>query len=340
VKRNGGKLKPALWAAIIAVLCAPVANVASVAEANNTQTINSSDGPLDTTIVAAFTPSFVQTQCSAMTGATGNCSAWGTMATTAASSGGGFFNNSNVMPVLNFDVWSGGIASSGWKNQQPFSSGLMSWDRSDGSSYFAGLDVSWTGYSDAANNPTRPMGVPVMPNGAESVREQWVDQTIISWTETLDNLGDPTQIGNFRSRLSWMGSDVATSWAHIDQRWETLVKLDPNGLAFNASRQTMQSAFAVGAPTGANPDPNVGVSGEIGVNPAGWPDSSGIGQLITQDVAGWFTSCISCDPQGTLRAAFTPMAQSLTFMPFDAFWINVPSISHGSSSGNTIAAGF
>jgi hypothetical protein len=311
-----------------------------VAEANNTQTINSSEVPLDITTITAFTPLFVQNQCTATTGSTGDCSVWGSQVVTNAGGGTSYFNNPELIPVLNGDVWSGGIQNSGWSNTEPFSSGLMSWDRSDGSSYFAGLDVSWTGYSDAEANPVLPMGVPSMPNGSESVREEWIDQTIIAWTETLDEFGDTTQVGNFRSRLSWMGSDVTTSWAHIDQRWEEMIMLDPNGLAFEASRQTMQTAFAVGAPTGADPDPTVGVEGVIGVDPAGWPNSSGVGQLITQDVEGWFSSCLSCDPEGTLRVAFTPMFQPMTFMPFDPFWIDVPSISHGRSEGTVQNFGF
>ncbi|MBI5137527.1 MAG: hypothetical protein HZA24_09390 [Nitrospirae bacterium] len=351
MKPLGSKFKPAAWAAVLAVLCAPAA------KANNTQTVNGSDVPLDLTTITAFTPLFVQTQCTAVAGGTGNCDQFG--AVTAGNAGGttiiylggteapnGYFNNPDMMPVLNLDVWSGGIAGAAWNNAAPFSSGLMSWDRSDGSSYFAGLTLAWTGYADAAANPTMPMGAPLMPGGAESVREEWVDQTVVSWVETLDALGNTTHVQNFRNRLSWMGSDVATSWAHVDQRWEQLLMLDPNGLAFEASRQTIQQAFAVGSPTGATTDPDgiapagTGQTGQIGVDPAGWNNTTGVAQLVTQDVEGWFYSCLSCDSQNRLVIAFTPMFQPITFMPFDPLWINVPSISHGASGGNMTAFGF
>ncbi len=351
MKSPGSQFKAAAWAAIVAALCVPVA------EANNTQTVNSSEVPLDITTIAAFTPLFVQTQCTAAIGGTGNCNDRGASATGNAAGttivfnsgstapNNQYFNNPDMMPVLNLNTWSGGISNAAWNNAAPFSSGLMSWDRSDGSSYFAGLDIAWTGYSDAYANGQIPMGAPVMPGGAESVREEWVDQTVVSWTETLDALNNPSLVGNFRTRLAWLGSDVATSWAYTDQRFEQDLRLAPNGgAAFEASRQTIQQAFAVASPTGATTDPtgaaSGGAVGEIGVDPAGWAGASGLGQLVTQDIEGWFYSCLSCDPTTGAQRSFTPVFQEITFMPFDAFWIDVPSISHGRSEGTIKNFGF
>ncbi len=342
----------------VAVGVAAAVAFTGTAMANNTQTINSSQGYVDLAIAAAFIPEFVSADCTSPLGGTGgNCNDHGAVAagnaagTTIVFAGGGseanagFFGNSDMMPVLNLNTWSGGIQHAAWKNAAPLSNGLMSFDRSDGSSYFAGLDISWTGYSDAANGRAEiPMGAPVLPGGGESARDEWVDQTIVGYVESLDGAGNSNLDQNFRSQLSWIGTALpgtTSTYAHIDQRLEQDLTLQDGGLAFEASRQTLQTAFAVNSNTGHSTDPEgltaggSGTEGVIGTDPAGAAGTSGIGQLVTQDVEGWFYSCLNCDSTANnVSHAFTPFETHLTFMPYTNTWRDLPSISHGASGGN------
>ncbi len=345
----------------IAVGVAAALTLAGTAGANNTQTINNSQGYVDLAVASAFVPAFLTDHCTSPIGSNGgNCDDWGAIAagnaagttivlgngSTMASSG--FFNNPDMMPVLNTAVWAAGIENAAWNNAAPFSSGLMSFDRSDGSSYFAGLDLAWTGYTDAAlSSVGLPMGAPVLPNGGESVREEWVDQTVVGYVESLDALDNPNLEQNFRSQLSWIGAALPgtnSTYAHIDQRLEQDLTLEDNGFAFAASRQTLQSVFAVSSNTGGTTDPTglgaggSGVSGSLNAEPAGFTGTSGFGQLVTQDVEGWFYSCLNCDSTlNNVSHAFTPMEQGLTFMPYSNTWRDLPSISHGVSGGNITA---
>lgn len=362
----------------IAVGVAAALAFTGTAMANNTQTINSSEDYVDVSIAAAFVPLFVTNDCSAAIGGTGNCNDHGAVnaanaaGTTIVFSSGltesnaGVFNNSDVMPVLTLDTWSGGIQHAAWKNAPPFSNGLMSFDRADGTSYFAGLDITWTGYTQPAGGASeQPLGAPILPKGGESVRDEWVDQTVVGYIESravatvTGGAASPGTVGtgavnyeqNFRSQLSWIGTALpgATStFAHIDQRLEQDLTLDDSGLAFEASRQTLQSAFAVNSNTGTSTDPEglasggSGVEGAIDTDPAGHAGTSGIGQLVTQDVEGWFYSCLNCDSTANgVSHAFTPFEQHLTFMPYTNTWRDLPSISHGASNGNlsTFASG-
>ncbi len=341
------------------------------AMANNTQTINQSEGYVDLSIAAAFIPEFVSVDCTTALGSTGgNCNDHGAVAaanaagTTIVFAGGGseanagYFNNADMMPVLNMDTWSGGIQHAAWKNAPPFSSGLMGFDRSDSSSYFAGLDLGWTGYSKpgSGRGSEIPMGAPIMPGGSESARDQWVDQTIVGYVQSLTAPGTGTvnYEQNFRSQLSWMGTSlpgIASTFAHIDQRLEQDLTLTDTPRAFEASRQTLQTAFAVNSRTGATTDPEggqagagSGVEGAIGLEsnlPPGktvvetqaQADTEGIGQLVTQDIEGWFYSCLNCDSTANnVSHAFTPFETHLSFMPYTNTWRDLPSISHGGAA--------
>ncbi len=342
----------------IAVGVAAAITLAGTAGANNTQTINNSQGYVDLAVASAFVPAFLTDNCTSPIGSSGgNCDDWGAIAagnaagTTivlgsgATMAAAGYFNNADMMPVLNTAVWAAGIENAAWNNAAPFSSGLASFDRPDGSSYFAGLDLAWTGYASAANGIVGlPMGAPVMANGGESVRDQWVDQTVVGYIESLDALDNPNLEQNFRSQLSWIGAALPgtnSTFAHIDQRLEQDLTLQDNGFAFAASRQTLQSVFAVNSATGATTDPTgissggSGSPGSLNKGPAG---TSGFAQLVTQDVEGWFYSCLNCDSTvNNVSHAFTPMEQGLTFMPYSSTWRDLPSISHGQSGGNITA---
>ena len=325
----------------IAVGVAAAVAFTGTAMANNTQTVNSSEGYVDLSIAAAFVPEFVTADCSSPIGGnTGNCNDHGAVAagnaagTTIVFAGGGteanagVFANPDMIVVLDNAVWTAGVQHSAWTNAAPFSSGLMSFDRSDGSSYFAGLTNAWTGYDDAAAKGEFAMGAPIMSDGSEAVREEWVDQTVVGYIEsrTTPITGGINYEQNFRSQLSWVGSNVATAAAHIDQRLEQDLSLDDGGLAFEASRQTLQTAFAVDSGPNATTDVEIGEGSTAG---------GGIGQLVTQDVEGWFYSCLNCDSTtNAVSHAFTPFETSLTFMPYTNTWRDLPSISHGASGGN------
>jgi hypothetical protein len=341
----------------ISVAIAASVTMSGAALANNTQTINNSQLYVDPTIAEGFMPSFLSEHCtSVIDGTLGSCRDWG--ATAAGSAAGttivfvdggteanrGYFNNPSLMPVLDTNVWANGIRHSGWNNQSPFSSGLMSWDRASGMAYFAGLDISWSGYADAANGRGDiPMGAPLM-GGSESLREQWVDQVVVGYIESLDASGNSNLEQNFRNQLSWVsdilpGPDI--TYAHLDQRLEQGLILDDNGLAFDASWQTMQSVFAVNSNTGATTDPSgvgpggSGLFGSLRTNPLGFEGTSGLAQLVSQDVQGWLFSCLNCDSSlNAVSHAFTPFENSLTFMPYGNSWRDLPSISHGASGAN------
>lgn len=362
----------------IAVGVAAATTVAGTALANNTQTVNSSEGYVAPEIATAFIPEFVSGDCTAALGystttaggtVAGDCNGHGTVAAANAAFGSGaynisptettagYFDNPDMMPILNLAVWTGGISSAAWKNAAPFSSGLMSWgmhgvmDRADGSSYFAGLTYGWTGYSDAAANPEVPMGAPIMAGGSESARDQWVDQTVVGYITSMKTAGstnpaDLNYIQNFRSQLSFETMDIS----HIDQRLEQDLGLNDGtstggnaGAAFEASRQTLQTAFAVNSDANGVNEGFISISGGAGGGPAGATignaANQGIGQLVTQDVEGWFYSCLNCDTTTPGVHAFTPTHVNLTFMPYTSGWNVAPSISHGVSGGNGPAPG-
>jgi hypothetical protein len=57
-----------------------------------------------------------------------------------------------------------------------------------------------------------------------------------------------------------------------------------------------------------------------------------IGQMVAQDVNGYFSSCVNCDTATTealnQEHAFTPAKLDLTFMPYAAGWQTVPTVIH------------
>lgn len=185
-------------------------------------------------------------------------------------------------------------------------------------------------------DPFNPMGDPVW---GVAQNDGWIDQTVVGYIESLDAEGKANLQQNMRSqvnhRVAPPGSvdpqfpqDVSGWWvANVDQRMEQDLTLADGGLAFEASRQTLQMAFAadqIDYLTGVVPQSNT-VNGRIG-------------QLVTQDIEGWFYSCLNCDSTSNgVSHAFTPQTQNVTFMPYSNTWRDLPSISHGASGGNLSA---
>jgi hypothetical protein len=345
----------------IAVGTAAAVAFAGAAMASDLVTINSSEGY--TSIGSeAFIPGFLRNDCGHQDGTdtyafvSGSCPEHGeTMVSLAAN--GGFWDGGDAVPVHANDE------SSGYAMLQPngpgggggdaFDNGLF---RTDGTSYFSGLTLGWNTIGDALNlGPDLPMGAPT--GVGSSGREFWVDQTVIGYVETLrdtnGNQGDggeaeTTLAMNFRTSLTFTGStDLGGEGGvsnHIDQRLEQMVELvdgsnNPNAgvldisgtpgndFEFEASRQTLQQAFALDAGSGVgsandttDPDANNTLHEES------------MGQLVSQDVEGFFFSCINCDTQALTDAnaehAFTPEAIDAHYMPYVSGWQTVPTVTH------------
>jgi len=318
----------------------------SVAHANNTQTINNSSEYVPLSIAMGFVPAFVTTMCQSASGATGlavvggsgSCASAGLMAVAAAAGVdigagiGGYFGNPNLVPVFNSAAYLAGMEHSGYKLAAPFSNGLFT--TADGgairdgrSSYFDGLENAWADLAEAQVDGDRPMGVGEL-GGDHTLRELWIDQLVVGYVESLDPEDNPNYELNLRSQLSWNGSNLTNALAHIDQRLEQDLTLDAGGNPFEASRQTLQMAFAADSRTGATTNPGGGSGGSVHT------ETGGLGQLTTQDVNGWFWSCINCDTPdlGEAVHAFEPLDQVYSFMPYDTSWRSVPSIQHAAAS--------
>ncbi len=157
-------------------------------------------------------------------------------------------------------------------------------------------------------------------NGCDA-RDQWVDQVVVGYIESFDDPNNPTATllkQNFRSQVFQDQSNALTPATEtlIDFRMEQEVALGQT--AFEASRQTLQQSMATVSGSGAGT-----------IQGHNW------GQLITQDVEGWFYSCLNCDSTvNNVSHAFTPILQGMTFMPYTSTWRDLPSISHGASGGN------
>ena len=331
----------------VAVGVAAAVAFAGVASANNTQTIMSSEAYVPLSIASGFVPEFVTQDCTSggatgigVVGNTGNCNGHGAVAASAAAGVDigeglpGYFNNPDMMPVFNTTVFNVGMEHSGYANIAPFASGLFR--RSQGgavggrSNYFTGLMNAWTGLDEALTAGDKPMGVGTLA-GDHTERELWIDQTVVGYVMSLDANGDSNYDQNFRAQLSWDGADLATSLAHIDQRLEQDLTLQDGGTPFEASKQTLQMAFAAASDTGATTNPDALPGGAANLGAGG---SRSVAQLVTQDVEGWFFSCIGCDtPElGTTGHAFEPADQQYTFMPYTTTWNSVPTITHAPSA--------
>jgi hypothetical protein len=161
-------------------------------------------------------------------------------------------------------------------------------------------------------------------------RDQWVDQVVAGYVQAWDTLGGDAHFAeNFRSQVGFdphalildSGTAIWTDF-RLEQstelsgafttrgsdRGDTITPGDnQDGIA---GRQTFQAALAT-------------ISGGVGgivVN---------VGQMVSQDVEGYFMSCLNCEQPGGNTHGFEPAKQDLTFMPYTGGWDSVPTIDHG-----------
>jgi hypothetical protein len=330
----------------IAVGTAAAVAFAGAAMASDLVTINSSEG-YTSVGSEAFMPNFLRADCGHQDGSntygniTGSSPEHGeTMVGLAAN--GGYWDGGDAVPI-----GTEGSAASGYDmldgTGDAFDNGLF---RTDGTSYFSGLNYGWNSLADAIANPTSYQSSHD-PSPFANGHDWWLDETVIGYVETkLDtdsNQGNggegPTTLAqNFRISLTQVGStDLSLVSNHVDQRLEQMVELtlgsnNPNGTTgepgnaneFEASRQTVQMAFAVNSGPNATTDNTTGsLNGH---------QAETFGQLVSQDVEGFFFSCINCDTQSLIDAgvehAFTPEAIDAHYMPYVAGWQTVPTVVH------------
>ena len=159
----------------------------------------------------------------------------------------------------------------------------------------------------------------LVPNNCND-KDQWVDQVVVGYIESFDDpavQANSNFVQNFRSQFNFdAGPLIANTPVLLDFRLEQANLLGGN--AFEGARQTFQQTLAsTSIFSGA---PQIATS---------------MGQLVTQDVQGWFSSCFNCDSAlNNVSHAFTPRDFGLSFMPYTNTWRDLPSISHGESGGN------
>ena len=338
----------------IAVGTAAAVAFAGAAMASDLVTINSSEGY---TAVGseAFMPGFLRADCGhhdpnqATYGyLSGDCSEHGMVNVMNAAGfttgdNGNYWTGGDSVPI-----GAEGSQASGYQMLNgvgdAFDNGLF---RTDGTSYWTGLSYSWNSIGDAVADPAAPQGSH-NPGPFSTGHDWWLDQTVIGYVETkLDTdsnqanggEGDTTLAQNFRASITQVGStDLNLVKNHIDQRLEQMVELTlgsnniPNGTTgapgnanqFEASRQTIQMAFAVDSGPNLTTDHTTGsLNGH---------DPEVFGQLVSQDIEGFFFECINCDTQTLIDAgvehAFTPEAIDAHYMPYVAGWQTVPTVVH------------
>jgi hypothetical protein len=322
----------------VAVGAAAAVAFTGVAFASDTVTINESEAYHGAVAWSNFMPSdFLLGDCTAdLKGTTGHCNMHG-----------------HEMPIMAADgtFWTGGVAipsasfseAGGYEMQVEgaFDNGLF---RSDGTSYWTGLSFGWNTIGDAIAEAGVPQGAPTFENGLG--HDFWFDQVTVGYVQTnLDTDGNPMNGGegavtlaqNMRSSTRFApGTDLENVENLIDQRLEQMVELSlgsnfPSGgteggaaspLAFEAARQTIQMAFGVVSGPNATTDPTVGEN----LDDPLW------GELVSQDVEGFFFSCINCDTPALISSgvdhAFTPADLDARYMDYQSGWNVVPTVIH------------
>jgi hypothetical protein len=316
---------------------------AGVAYASDTVTINESEQYVEAP--SNFFPTeFLLGDCTAaLKGTTGDCNAHGAEFPTAAANGT-YWTDSPAIPVT-----SGAEAEAlGYlmTEEGAFDNGLF---RSDGTSYWSGLSLGWDSLADAlaeAGTAQGSAGAAAFgedPNG----HDFWFDQVTVGYVETRVDLdsdptnggeGDVTLAQNMRASVRFApGTDLEDVENLIDQRLEQMVELstgsnfntdgtfsDPptNPFQFEASRETLQMAFGVESGPNSTTDPTVGENAEDPL----W------GELVSQDVEGFFFSCINCDTPALIASgvshAFTPADLDARYMDYESGWNAVPTVYH------------
>jgi len=173
----------------------------------------------------------------------------------------------------------------------------------------------------------------VLSNANCNARDQWVDQVVTGYVTAWEPLGGAAHfVQNFRDQLLFDHNDPtlgANTLISVDHRLEQSVELsgaftsagsDPGDAItpgdnqdFVAGRQTFQQAFQ------SLSDQATGTAGVTG---------QAVGQLVSQDVNGYFSTCANCDnPDQGVTHAFEP-GFNLEFMPYQSGWNVVPTVTH------------
>ncbi len=348
---------------------------AGSAFAANTQTINSSEGYVTAFPAGkAFVGAFVNQDCdngAGVTVATGNCNGHGEVIVSSAAGLTGaaqadgataiqYFNNSDFMPVLNGAVFTAGMEASGYRNATPFGNGIFdvldvtnsvrnnnATGNTTALNYFAGLMNAWSNNAAAISMADRPLGAPDDSFTSDvTEREIWVDQIvvgyIVSTTDASQGGGtDINYVQNFRAQVGFTGNKLSTALAQIDQRLEQQVELATqtdltSGTPFEASQQTIQMAFqSQGTIVNFGTNPDVGAGGAaqgVGNNAGG----RSVGQLVSQDIEGYFLSCSQCDSNSTGTAHhFATFDDALRFQAYENGYLATPTIKHKGLLGGT-----
>jgi hypothetical protein len=173
-------------------------------------------------------------------------------------------------------------------------------------------------------------------------RDAWMDQTVVGYVESWESLGGDLHFAqNFRSQVGYDGSSaVLDSGTQVwtDQRIQQSVELsgaftteasdpgdtiNPANMDFIAGRQTFTQTIATES------------TQDFGwlLNWSNFPaQGKSLGQLVSQDVNGYFFSCLNCDRPDLesfgYTHAFTPAKLDLAFMPYTSGWQTVPTIVH------------
>jgi hypothetical protein len=213
-----------------------------------------------------------------------------------------------------------------WCVGYPFPAAFCDADRVQTASLYLELN----GYAVAPSS-CGPLGAADCGN-----RDEWVDQAVVGYVEAWGSLGGDGHFAqNFRSQVGYDPTaailDASTS-VIADFRLEQSVELsgaftteatDPgdaltpgDNMDGIAGRQTFQQAITTES------------TADFGFlyNQANGPS---IGQLVSQDVNGYFFSCLNCNNAAGNDHTFTPVKLDLAFMPYQSGWDVVPTVIHG-----------
>lgn len=340
----------------IAVGSAAAVAFAGAAIAADLEIVNASEEYVDPAVAFGNVPVMptINGDCTATFSAVGSCSLHGGE-TPAAAANNSFFDPAGPFIV---DVDWMNITGYGLGLNDAFDNGLFSTGAGN-HSYFAGLNWAWTNVDDALANPEIPQGaIQMMGTMAphNNHRELWIDQTVVGYVVAWDSIGASDEFAqNFRSQLAWNGSNVKTALAIIDQRLEQSVNLVADaadhtwltadvGGVYEASRQTLQQAFKVyaGPNTGIDPEGSDhlggmggGAEGDVETTSLDGTDHGGVNQLVSQDVEGFFFSCLGCDSAdllgstgGTGGHALSGVPTVFTFQDYLTVLQTVPTVKH------------
>jgi len=199
--------------------------------------------------------------------------------------------------------------------------------------YSGQLDFAKPVPCGSAANPN----LPLLANC--NARDSWIDQTVAGYVESWESLGGDLHFAqNFRSQ---MGYDPTFSELNsgtqviVDQRMQQSVELsgafttvatDPTDTVgganqdFVAGRQTLEQAIET-----------LSAAGTGGLFDEGNGHKS-IGELVSQDVNGFFFSCLNCEVEGVYEHAFTPAKLDIYYQPYEAGWYVVPTVMHAAAN--------